>query len=68
MAAVMLQVMPGFLKNYSKNGLFISANTYEKIKTSNAYCIAHDVDKMCFLPNCRYHIILIGDNKELLQK
>ena len=23
---------------------------------------------MCFLPNCRYHIILIGNIKELLQK
>ena len=23
---------------------------------------------MCFLPNCRYHIILIGNNKDLLQK
>ena len=23
---------------------------------------------MCFLPNCRYHIILIGNLKELLQK
>ena len=23
---------------------------------------------MCFLPNCRYHIILLGDIKELLQK
>ena len=26
------------------------------------------VDKMCFLPNCRYHIILIGNIEELLQK
>ena len=25
-------------------------------------------DKICFLPNCRYHIILIGNIKELLQK
>ena len=23
---------------------------------------------MCFQPNCRYHIILIGNIKELLQK
>ena len=27
----------------------------------------HD-DKMCLLPNCRYHIILIGDVEELLQE
>ena len=30
MAAVMLQVSPSFYTNYSKNRLFISANTYEK--------------------------------------
>ena len=28
-AAVMLQVIPSFYTNYSKNSLFISANTYE---------------------------------------
>ena len=32
------------------------------------YLIARHGDKMCVLPNCRYHIILIGDVKELLQK
>ena len=35
---------------------------------SKEYCIARHVDNMCFLPNCRYHIILIGNIKELLQK
>ena len=30
MAAVMLQVIPSFYTNYSKNSLFISAHTYEK--------------------------------------
>ena len=33
------------------------------------YCIARHDDKMCFLPNCRYHILLKGNIKEeLLQK
>ena len=68
MAAVMLQMIPSFYTNYSKNSLFISANTYEKYFVSKEYCIAGHVDKMCFLPNCRYHIILIGNIKELLQK
>ena len=68
MAAVMLQVIPSFYTNYPKNGLFISANTYEKFIVSIEYCIARHDDKMCFLPNCRYHIILIGNNKDLLQK
>ena len=68
MAAVILQVIPSFYTNYSKNNLFISANTYEKYIVSKEYCIARHNDKMCFLPKCRYHIILIGNIKELLQK
>ena len=68
MAAVMIQVIPSFYTNYSKNSPFISANTYEKDNVSNEYCIARHEDKMCFLPNCRYHFILIGNIKELLQK
>ena len=68
MAAVMLQVTPSFYTNYSKSSLFISANTHEKYIVSKEYCIAGHDDKMCFLPNCRYHIILIGNVKELLQK
>ena len=68
MAAVMLQVIPSFYKNCSKNRLFISANTYEKFIVSKENCIDLHNDKMCFLPNCRYHNILIGDFKELLQK
>ena len=63
-----VQVIPGFYTNYSKNSLFISANTYEKFIVNKEYCIAGHDDKMCFLPNCRYHIILIGNIKELLPK
>ena len=69
MAAVMLQVIPGFYTNYSKNSLFVSEKfCYEKFIVSKEYCIAGHDDKMCFLPKCRYHIILIGNIKELLQK
>ena len=68
MAALMLQVIPGFSTKYSKHSLFFSANTYEKYHVDKEYCIARHDDKICFLPNCRYHIILIGNNKELLQK
>ena len=67
-ATVMLQVTPSFYTNFSNNSLFISANTYEKYIVSKENCFAHHVDKMCFLPNCRYHIILIGNINELLQK
>ena len=68
MAAVMLQVVPSFYTNYSKNSLFVSANTYENYIVSKEYCIAGHDDKMCFLPNCRYHNFLIGHIEELLQK
>ena len=68
MAAVMLQVIPSFYTNYSKNSLFISANTYEINFVSKEYCIARHDDKMCFQPTCRYHIILIGNIEDLLQK
>ena len=68
MAAAMLQVIPSLYTNYSKNNLFISANTYEMFFVSKEYCIARHNDKMCFLPNCRYQIVLIGNIKELLQK
>ena len=64
----MLQVIPSFYTNFSKNSLFVSANTYEKYTVSKEYCIARHDDKMCFLPNCRFHIILIGNIKELPQK
>ena len=62
----MLQKIPSSYRNYSKS-LFISANTNEKDIVSKEYCIPRH-DKICFLPNCRYHSILIGDIKELQQK
>ena len=68
MAAVMLQVILSFYATFSKNNRFISGNTYEKFIVSKEYCNAHHDDNMCFLPICRYHIILIGNIKELLQK
>ena len=35
---------------------------------SKEHCIGRHDDKMCFLPNCRYHILLTGNIKELLQR
>ena len=68
MAAVMLQVIPSFYTIFSKNSLFISANTYEKHIVSKEYRFARHDDKMCFLPNCRCHILPKGNIKELLQE
>ena len=68
MAAVMSQVIPSFYTIYSENRLFFSANTYEKFNVSKKYCFARHDDKMCFLPECGFHISLISNVKHLLQK
>ena len=68
MAAVLLQVIPSIYTNYSKNNLFISANTFEKSIVSQKKCIVRHDDKMCFPPNCRNDVILIGNLKELARK
>ena len=68
MAAIMLQLVPSFYTNYSNNSPFNSTNTYKKYIVSKEICIARRDDKMCFPPNCRYHNILIGNIKYLLQK
>ena len=67
MAAVILQMIPYFQTNFSENSFF-SANIYETYIVSKEYCKARHDGNMYFLPKCRYHIILIGDNKESVQK
>ena len=64
----MLQSIPSFYTKLSGKSLFISANTYEKYIVCKDYCIAHHDDKTCFLPSCKYHIILLGNVEELLKK
>ena len=68
MAAVMLQVILGFYTSYWKKGLLISAKKYEPYSLSREYCISRLDDKILFPPKCSYHIILMRDNEELLQK
>ena len=68
MAAVILKNDSQFLYKLFKKQLFNSANTYEKNILSKEDCNARRDDKMCFPFNCRYHIILIDNIKELLQK
>ena len=67
MAAILLQTIPSFYKKNSRKSLFISANTYEKYIVCKDYCIDHHDDKTCFLPVCKYHIILLGNVEELLK-
>ena len=59
-AAVMIHGLPSFYANYSKT-TFVSADIYETIIASKDYCTAHHEDKMCFLLNCRYHILLMTE-------
>ena len=68
MAAIMLQAKPSFYTKLSEKSLFISANTYEKFIVCKDYCITHHDDKTCFLPSCKYHILLHGNVEELLKK
>ena len=68
MAAIMLQSIPSFYAKISEKSLFISATTYEKNIVCKDYCIAHHNEKTCFLPACKYHIVLPGNVQELLKK
>ena len=58
---------PAFTQKFQKS-LFISANTYEKYIVCTGYSIAHHDVKTCFLPTCKYHILLLGNVEELLKK
>ena len=59
---------PAFTQKFQKKSFFISASTYEKFIVCKDYCIAHHDDKTCFLPSCKYHILLHGNVEELLNK
>ena len=64
----MLQTLTSFYTKLSEKCLFISAKTYEKYIVCKDYCMAHHDDKTCFLPSCKYHILLLGNVEELLRK
>ena len=68
MAAIMLQTVPNFYATISEKSLLISATTFEKNTVCKKYCIAHHNEKTCFLPACKYHIVLLGNVQELLKK
>ena len=68
MATIMLQTIPSLYTKISGKSLFTSANTFEKYIVCKDYCIAHHENKTCFLPCCKYHILLLGNVEELLKK
>ena len=57
-----------FAQKIQKKSLFISATSYGKYIVCRSYCIAHHNEKTCFLPACKYHIVLLGNVQELLKK
>ena len=59
---------PIFYAKISEKSLFISATTYENYIVCKDYCIAHHNEKTCFLPACKYHIVVLGSVQELLKK
>ena len=67
MAAIMSQTNASFSTKISEKSLFISAISYEKYIVCKDYCIAHHDDETCFLPACKYHIMLRGNVEELLK-
>ncbi len=67
MAAFILQTITGVYLTSSGKNRFISATTYEKYIVCKDYCIAHHNEKTCFLPACKYHIVLLGSVQELLK-
>ena len=68
MAAILLQSIPSFYAKISEINLFLSLTTYEKYIACKDYCIAHHNEKTCFLPACKYRIVLLGNVQELLKK
>ena len=64
----MLQAKPSLYTKLSEKSVFTSAETYEKFFVCKDYCIAHHDDKTCFLPSCKYHILLHGNVEELLKE
>ena len=68
MAAIMLQTILRFYAKISEKNLFLSATVYEKYIVCKDYCIAHHIEKTCFLPTCKNHFVLLGNVQELLKK
>ena len=68
MAAVVLQVIPSFFAGHSQMFFVVCADTYKKNIVCIDSCVASHTDKTCFVSNCQFHIILLGNVEELLKK
>ena len=59
---------PLLYKTFKKQPLYFCNHIWKKSIVRKEYCSARHDDKMCLLPNCKNHIMFIGNNNELLQK
>ena len=66
MAAVIMQLISTFYAKYSTNSFSVPAKTYEKDIVCIEHRIARHKTEMSFLPNCRYHFLLLGNIEELI--
>ena len=67
MVAIMLQIIPSFYAKFQKKvSSFLQIHI--KYTLCKDYCITHHDNKTCFLPACKYHIILPRNVEELLKK
>ena len=64
MAAIMLQTIPSFYAKVSEKISFLLQLHIKNILFVKS--TAHHDGKMCFLPVCKYHTILLGEIEELL--
>ena len=68
MAPLCYNQSPAFTQQFQKKVPLFSATTNEKYIICKDYCIPHHNDKTCFLPSCKYHILLPGNVEEPLKK
>ena len=68
MAGAVTHTIHSFHDNYSEYSPFLFSFTYEIFIVRKEYCLAHDVNKMCFIPICRCRNILIEECENFLQK
>ena len=61
MVAVMLEAIVSFFQNFSETSLFVSTDDYEKFLVCRDYCVAANDPALCFLKNCKFHLLLFAD-------
>ena len=68
MAAILLQTMLSFYAKISEKVSSFLQLPIKKNIVCKDYCIAHHNEKTYFLPASKYHIVLLGNVQELLNK